>query len=297
MNPSPHPSLPRGLPRSLFPPTITASNAAQDLLGAVKVGLLQHDTAEHSSRTSRVAFRRDAEGFQRFLTVGGQDAFALGNICTTCHFVFERLSGCPAIASFSMSPDAMGARLERSEGLFDPEFQAAVLSALPSGSYTILHQKAVPVRTSPGAPDDYFANECAQVYTWRDGIHSPKTDYFRLPDVTVSASNTLFQFIVPFQDLSALDPERVRAYQRVCNSGSAPTALALAVLDVEGPPTSSHYIEHSVIAHYLLDGHHKVQAAAALGAPIGLLSFVNHAESLADPGEVDAVVDALRHAA
>jgi hypothetical protein len=46
------------------------------------------------------------------------------------------------------------------------------------------------------------------------------------------------------------------------------------------------YYEHWVLTHFLLDGHHKIEAAASAGRPIRLLSFVNERISIAAPEDL-----------
>lgn len=76
--------------------------------------------------------------------------------------------------------------------------------------------------------------------------------------------------------------------------GSRPTAVAVATLDVCEPPTDigEDVYEHWGLTHFLLDGHHKVQAAAETGAPITLLSLLALDASLAGSEQVDAAIGA-----
>lgn len=69
--------------------------------------------------------------WDRFITIEGKDAYHLGNICGTCSFFFQRLSG----ASQSLNPREFQNELSSGlTGLTDP--QAAVLSELlPDGAY------------------------------------------------------------------------------------------------------------------------------------------------------------------
>lgn len=51
--------------------------------------------------------------------------------------------------------------------------------------------------------------------------------------------------------------------------------------------------EHWCLAHYLLDGHPKVYAAASADAPVGLLSFLAVCQSIAEPEDALEVVRQL----
>lgn len=73
-------------------------------------------------------------------------------------------------------------------------------------------------------------------------------------------------------------------------------ALALGVLDVRGPEDLSEdvpYQQHWCLAGYLLDGHHRVQAAAELGVGIDVLLFLSRQASIASEEEIAAAIDAI----
>jgi hypothetical protein len=71
---------------------------------------------------------------------------------------------------------------------------------------------------------------------------------------------------------SELNATRVEYYKTKLRAGQHPTALAVTIFDGR-VPMGSGYNQHA-IAHFLLDGHHKVMAASQLGEPISLLSFL-----------------------
>lgn len=50
------------------------------------------------------------------------------------------------------------------------------------------------------------------------------------------------------------------------------------------------YYEHWVVSHFLLDGHHKIEAAAASLRPTRLLSLVDERISIASRQEVESMV-------
>ncbi|WEL94242.1 hypothetical protein P1N98_04920, partial [Tsukamurella tyrosinosolvens] len=82
--------------------------------------------------------------------------------------------------------------------------------------------------------------------------------------------------------------------------GTTPTAVALSMLDRRAPaviaPDAVDYYEHWAVTHFLLDGHHKFEAAARVGAPLRLLALVNIDESLAGAEAVAELPDLLRRA-
>jgi hypothetical protein len=88
------------------------------------------------------------------------------------------------------------------------------------------------------------------------------------------------------------DPKRVNEHQARLEVSSRPTAVAVATLDVCQPAVdddSRDYFTHWAVTHFLLDGHHKVEAAANGGRSLQLLSLLSIDESLAGPDEVARV--------
>jgi hypothetical protein len=51
--------------------------------------------------------------------------------------------------------------------------------------------------------------------------------------------------------------------------------------------------EHWCLAHYLLDGHHKMFAASEAQKPLTLLSLLSLDESLASKDEIDSLISKL----
>jgi hypothetical protein len=52
------------------------------------------------------------------------------------------------------------------------------------------------------------------------------------------------------------------------------------------------YYEHWVLTHFLLDGHHKLEAAARTERPIRFRSFVDERISIAAPEDLTTLVQA-----
>jgi len=77
-------------------------------------------------------------------------------------------------------------------------------------------------------------------------------------------------------------------------AGAMPTAVALSVLDVKGPAMCG--VDHWCLAHYLLDGHHKVAAAASAGRPLTIITFLATDRCVASTAEVETALVALEAA-
>ncbi|MFG2755333.1 hypothetical protein [Streptomyces wuyuanensis] len=230
---------------------------------------------------------KDGPG-RRLLVVDGEAAFELSFWCGTCPFLFRRLE----TARQTLSLDSAQERL--SGATTDPD-DTAVIDAfgalLPEGEYFPLLLRVEPRLIIPGQEGDYFSVE--QVATW--GLDQfwglpeyPHTPYFRTFETAVDASAHLYEFVVPMVPPTWNARDRVKDYVELMSRGTVPTAVAVSTLDVCEPATgmpTDHY-RHWGLTHFLLDGHHKMEAAATAGRPVQLLSLLALGESLADSADL-----------
>lgn len=207
--------------------------------------------------------------WNRFLTVNGASAMQIGNICGTCSFFFERLETATRPATDFM-------RAELSKGLveIDPVLAESFGALLSKGEYLLALIECVPARVEQGTPDDYFV---AYEQGADDDPMEPNTHYYRLKDRSAIVlgkdqdddPELGFEFIVPLAQ--SLDKATLSSHRERLIAGERPTAVSLSVLDIKQPHDG---LAHWCMAHYLLDGHHKVEAAAQEAKPITLLAFI-----------------------
>lgn len=214
--------------------------------------------------------------WDRFITIEGKDAYHIGNVCGTCSFFFQRCDG----ANQSLNPLELQEQLTNGlTGLTDA--QATVLSELlPDGDYEATLLRRIPRLVTPGDPDDYFCRE--QPALW--GIepfwglpHNPRTKYYRGADKPLGHGGHLYEFLIPMFPESWCDATRVAEYEGDLQEGRQPTALAISVLDIKQPAVWDGHpsvTSHWCVAHYIIDGHHKILAASRSKRPIGLLSML-----------------------
>lgn len=99
----------------------------------------------------------------------------------------------------------------------------------------------------------------------------------------------LYEFVVPMVPPTWNDRDRVQRHARLLQAGSLHAAVAVSTLDISQPAMagdSSDYYEHWALTHFLLDGHHKLEAAAATGRPLQLLALVAIDASLAAEADI-----------
>lgn len=235
---------------------------------------------------------------RRLLLLDERPAFELSFWCGTCPFLFRRLEG----ANEKLSLAALEQRLGEGVDGLDGEVIERFGALLPEGEYLPLLLRVEPHLVLPVKGGDYFCEE--QLRTW--GVDPfwglpgyPQTPYYRTFETPVDAGAHLFEFVVPMVPPSWNDPSRVTAHRDRLRDSSKPTAVAVSILDICQPAIddeSRDYFAHWALTHFLLDGHHKLQAAAESNRPLQLLTLLTVGDSLAAPEQVQRVPELRRRA-
>lgn len=235
---------------------------------------------------------------RRLLFVDEMPAFELSFWCGTCPFLFRRLEGSNDTVSLA---ETAGRLADGIKGL-DDDVVDAFASLLPLGEYVPLLLAIQPRLLRPVQTGDYYAED--QMATW--GLEpfwglpeSPRTPYYRTFETAVETDAHLYEFVVPMVPPSWNNTELVAEHERRLSVSSRPTAVAVSTLDVCAPAVDSApgYCAHWGLTHFLLDGHHKLQAAADSSRSLQLLSLLSVEGSLAAPEDVCRVpkLRARRH--
>lgn len=212
----------------------------------------------------------------RNLVLNGKPAYELSWGCGTCAMLFRRLDG----ATGTVPVDRLRERLSRRADTIDTEVVDAFGTLLAAGEYLTLLVEVTPRLVTPMRDGDYFAEE--QLATWGPSDFTglpeyPNVAYYRAGQYELAAKERLFEFVVPMVPTSWNKPDTVADYERRLVQGDIPTAVAVSVLDVTEPAVSRPLLIHQRhwgLMHFLLDGHHKMQAAALTGRPVRVLSFL-----------------------
>jgi hypothetical protein len=248
---------------------------------------------------SKIQFTTDNIGkgtfWNRFITIEGEEAFHIGNICETCSYFFERLAG----ANKSVNPEEVVNSLHNGLSNLDDAVVKNLEKLFPDGKYLILLQQIVPNLISPSQQGDYFCEE--QIELWGiDGFwglpHFPKTEYYRLLTKTIKETVGLFEFIIPIFPHSWLDKEQIQEYETLLSENVLPTAVSVSTLDDKGPAHwigDKHITSHWCLSHYLIDGHHKVYSAAKNNKALTLISFIAIEKGVSTEEQVDELIKIL----
>ena len=229
---------------------------------------------------------------RRLMWLDERPAYELSFWCGTCQFMFKRLEGSNQTLSIAEFSQRLNDGLDTAED----DVAARFAELLPTGSYQPILLQVEPRLVTPSGPGDYFCED--QLDTWNsDGFWGlpeyPATPYYRTYESTVDADSRLYEFVVPMVPPSWNEPDRVREYALRLAASTKPTAVAVSILDVRQPANAEgpDYYRHWLLTHFLLDGHHKLQAAAESASPVRLLSLLSLDASLAAPDELANVVE------
>ncbi len=267
-------------------------------------------TFKNGAGTGVVHFQLN-EAREWHLMLGDDPAYlAAYAMCDTCRYVFTKVMP----GQFLSEAVPAGAYQRISEQLSNVasmpsnEVLQAIGSIIPGGDYSVVLAQFKPLLVVPGGEDDYFSEEA--VATWGldpyFGIgHCPETPYYRLArhdlgSVPYGGRHLGVVLGVPlFPPTLMRQTAAVETYRAILRSGSAsPTALAIGLVDDRGPATwldpPPNYSRHLIVSLFVLDGHHKLLAAANEGCAIQILSFFPRSiKGLADPSDVDHAIELL----
>lgn len=255
-----------------------------------------------------VGFEPHEAGWHTVLTYGGRPVFLYGNPCGTCGFLYARV-GSP---SDRITDDEGVELLGDLETVPTDSALQKLARVLPRDTYYASVLETRVRRVEPGSPEDFFSHDMVRLFgTARDVNrleHLPPVHYRLIPEHTLYRSNwgffeaLLTGVVMPLHDPARLSRERVEEWKVRFQGGRRPTLFALSILDTQSPavenpgsdPTYS-YAEQVLLTNFLLDGHHRIQAAAELDAVVRVLAMVSPAgSSVSEAFDFARVLDRFR---
>lgn len=244
----------------------------------------------NDSSKSKLGFATTGGGgwevWDRFITYDGKQLFHIGNVCETCNFFFTRQEN--SLDKSIIAGDLIS-MLNNGLTNVDTDIARDFSILFPNDTYEVILLEILPQLVFPNDSSDYFVNDLWK--TWRDrneGKSQANTEYYRGIDKIISEEDKVFEFFVPIYPSSQLDEERVKHYEEKIRNGHQPTALAVSVLDVkcpadypiiDGKEVQPEISTHWCVAHYLIDGHHKIHVAHRQRKSITLLTYLSRGAS------------------
>lgn len=245
---------------------------------------------------SRIGFEKTGGGsweiWDRFITIDKQKVFHIGNICGTCGFFFLKQQDC---SNLDMSEKKIIEKLNDNNEKIVYDDLIKLSEIIPNGAYNVIIGELTPSYIMPNSINDYFMNEIRESWgNYESGEQSEaNTEYFRGDTLDFGIDENkngqkYFEFLIPQFESEQLDFKRVNYYKTQMELGLFPTILTLGILDVktsmqfpeiDGKEIEPNYPTHWCFANYLVDGHHKLRAAAEIKKPIRIISFVSKSES------------------
>jgi hypothetical protein len=251
--------------------------------------IFENDTGE-----GVVAFRHT--GWHANLTIGGECVFEYGHPCGTCGILFRKIGSVADRVSDSQAVELLGDL----DSVPPPVVLRRLARILQPGVYYPSIVAGTVQLIASGASNDYFVTDVVRLFGFDAPFFNdtepagPGTSYYRLGvdrhlDRTGSIYGVVYlrhkalvtAVVMPLQEPSSLNRERVEYWKRQHQAGRTLTAFAVAVLDRQAPAVTPAgadntypYEEQLLLTLCLLDGHHRMQAAAELGVPVRILSLL-----------------------
>jgi hypothetical protein len=208
---------------------------------------------------------------RRYLEFNGAPIYQMGNDCDTCPLVFEGLT----TAELPIAPQDLSERLRAGLQEVNAQTVETVAHILPAGEYIVRLLRFKPTLRRLNDPNRApYEKRHRTTYYWEQ--------------MEALSSYAYEEIALPLVLENQLKRSSIEDYKSRLQEGESPTALALSIVDVRHP--HSRWFEWT-LAHFLLDGHHKMMAASELGAPISLLSFLSLGESLANEEMIDKTIE------
>lgn len=259
----------------------------------MELAIFENDTGE-----GVVSFQHSVQ-FDH-LTIGGEPVFEFGNFCGTCGILFRKIGS----VAFRVS-DTTAVQLLGTLDTIPPfDVLRRLARVLQPGVYYPSIVAGTVRLIEPGSADDYFATDVIRLFGWDDSDDATRSAYYRLGvDRSLDRTGRLHgphqalvtAIVMPLHEPWYLNRQRIEHWKRQYHAGMPLTAFAVAVLDDQAPAMypaddTYPYEEQFLLTLCTLDGHHRMQAAAEVGAPIRILSLLAKDFSISSADDIATVL-------
>jgi hypothetical protein len=239
-------------------------------------------------RVSGSDYDEDPSRWYCHLLIAGKRVFEFGAPCGTCGIVFRKI----ASPTHRVSDEEAFRLLGNLDRVPSDDVLRRLARALEPGSYHPIVLEGAVRLVNPGEADDYFATDVVRLFGLEFPDYqepgSPRTDYYKFGSqseltragrVAGPHKALVTSVVMPLHARDQLSRERIEYWKRHQLAGRSLTAFAVSVMDHQAPAVdpaddSYPYKEQFLLTNCLLDGHHRIQAAAELGARIRILALL-----------------------
>jgi hypothetical protein len=269
------------------------------MVNNMELAIFENDTGEgvvsfEPWQTSGPDYDKDHSRWYCHLTIAGERVFEYGCPCGTCGIVFRKIGS----AAYRLSDTKAVELLGNLDAMPSHEALRKLARVLKPGLYCPSIVTGSVKLIEPGASDDYFSTDVVRLFGLEPPDYTepagPRTSYYRLGvdrqlertgRISGPHKALVTAVVMPLHEPSELNRERIEYWKRQHHAGMNLTAFAVSVLDNQAPamspPDNTYpYEEQFLLTMCLLDGHHRIQAAAELGVPVHILSLLAREFSL-----------------
>jgi hypothetical protein len=225
--------------------------------------------------------------WDRALLIGGERVYDTGATCGTCETVLSQVGWPePHVSATARALDGAGfgrAGLDRAW----LETMSPLLFQLRSGRYVVGLVDLALARVDVSSADQSFfvaRNERRQEDAMRgeDGVPYdwPGTSHYQTTTCLHDDALAVYTVVMPTRDPASLDEAKIERFCSMLRAGERPWAIALGLVD-------DRYVrarwEERFFQLILLDGHHRVEAAARSGEAARIAVIFRVADSWGPP--------------
>lgn len=266
------------------------------------ITLIEHKHRDINESKSKLSFTFTGGGnweiWDRYLSFDGEQLFHIGNICGTCAFFFNQVN---ENIKTSYTIEEIRDVLNKGVASLDDNLTNILSKLMPVGTYEVSLFEIHPVQTCKNGKGDYFAEEQEPLWYPESNDEECLTTgmkYYRGVTEKINDYTSFYEFFVPLYQPEYLNEEHIQFYQEQIRNGYQPTAISLGTMEgktaIQWSPDLDNDYDHLYFVHYLMDVHHKIQAAAREAKPITLISFVLKDKALENINKLVKIYDYTR---
>ena len=167
-------------------------------VGLRKMQILDSKRLKNRKSRSKLGFTTTGgstwDVWDRFISLGDEQLFHIGNVCDTCEFFFRRTTD-RIIPSLEI--ERIRAQLESGLDRIS-DTALAFTDIIPNGNYIVALFRAQPRKAGTDQMPDYFTHE--QRFAWREYDEedlTAATSYYRGESRAIQDQQMLFEFFIP----------------------------------------------------------------------------------------------------